>query len=273
MSAASHSIKVAIAGLGAIGRALATRLAAGQVPGVSLVAVSARNLDKASAFAATLAHPVRVLPIELLEPEADLVIECAPAAVLGDIIGPFLRARKQAMVLSVGALLSRTDLIDLARETGGSIIVPTGALIGLDAMLAAAEGTIHSVRMQTRKPPGGLAGAPHLIEHNISIEGLTEPKRVFTGTAREAARGFPANLNVAVALALAGVGPDKTVLEIWADPTVERNTHTITVDSDSARFTMTIENIPSENPKTGRIVAQSVTALLRKMGATLKVGT
>ena len=92
-------------------------------------------------------------------------------------------------------------------------------------------------------------------------------------SAREAARGFPANLNVAVALALAGVGPDKTVLEIWADPTVERNTHTIIVDADSARFTMTIENIPSENPKTGRIVAQSVIALLRKMGSTMRVGT
>lgn len=266
-------LRVAIAGLGAIGRALALRLAAGEVPGVVLAAVSARHLDKAAEFAATLAHPVKVLAVEALEPEADLVIECAPAAVLGDIIGPFLRAKKQALVLSVGALLSRPDLIELARQTGGAIVVPTGALIGLDAMLAAAEGTIHSVRMVTRKPPGGLAGAPHLLEHKISIEGLTEPKRVFTGTAREAARGFPANLNVAVALALAGVGPDQTVLEIWADPTVTRNTHTISVDADSARFTMTIENIPSENPKTGRIVAQSVTALLRKMGATLRVGT
>mgnify|MGYP006273796523 FL=1 len=265
--------RVAIAGLGAIGRSLATRLAAGVVPGVSLVAVSAKNLDKATQFVATLAHPVKVLSIEALEPEADLVIECAPAAILGDIIGPFLRARKRALVLSVGALLSRPELIELARETGGAIMVPTGALIGLDAMLAAAEGQIHSVRMVTRKPPGGLAGAPHLLEHNISIEGLTEPKRVFTGNAREAARGFPANLNVAVALALAGVGPDKTVLEIWADPTVERNTHTISVDADSARFTMTIENIPSENPKTGRIVAQSVIALLRKMGSTMRVGT
>ena len=265
--------RIAIAGLGAIGRALAQRLAQGAVPGVRLVAVSSKDKDKARQFAESLAHPVAVLGIDALEPEADLVIECAPAAVLGDIVGPFLRAKKQALVLSVGALLTRTDLIELARQTGGSIIVPTGALIGLDAVLAAAEGTIHSVRMVTRKPPGGLVGAPHLISNNISIEGLTEPKRVFTGTARDAAKGFPANLNVAVALALAGVGPDKTVLEIWADPTVSRNTHTITVDSDSARFTMTIENIPSENPKTGRIVAQSVIALLRKMRATLKVGT
>jgi aspartate dehydrogenase len=184
-----------------------------------------------------------------------------------------LRARKKAIVLSVGAILFRPDLIELARQSGGTILVPTGALIGLDAVVAAAEGQIHSVRMVTRKPPNGLSGAPYLIEHGISMEGLTEPLKVFTGNAKEAAKGFPANLNVVVALALAGIGPDRTMLEIWADPTVVRNTHTITVDSDSAKFTMTMENIPSENPKTGRIVAQSVTALLRKMTSTFVVGT
>jgi aspartate dehydrogenase len=151
--------------------------------------------------------------------------------------------------------------------------VPTGALIGLDAMIAAAEGEIFSVKMVTNKPPLGLKGAPHLIENNISVDGLTEPLKVFSGNAREAAKGFPANLNVVVALALAGVGPEKTHLEIWADPTVVRNTHTITVESDSAKFSMKMENIPSENPKTGRIVAQSVVAMLRKMLSTFQVGT
>jgi aspartate dehydrogenase len=97
--------------------------------------------------------------------------------------------------------------------------------------------------------------------------------RVFSGSAREAAKGFPANLNVAAALSLAGIGPDRTVLEIWADPTVTRNTHRIEVDSDSASFSMTIENIPSENPRTGRITALSVIALLRKLSAPVRVGT
>jgi aspartate dehydrogenase len=235
--------------------------------------VSAKNHDKAREFINTLPHPVPVLEMNQLEPMADIVVECAPAAILGDVIGPFLRAKKKAIVLSVGAILFRPDLIELARLTGGTILVPTGALIGLDAVVAAAEGEIHSVRMVTRKPPNGLSGAPYLIEHGISMEGLTEPLKVFTGNAKEAAKGFPANLNVVVALALAGIGPDQTMLEIWADPTVVRNTHTITVDSDSAKFTMTMENIPSENPKTGRIVAQSVTALLRKMTSSFVVGT
>lgn len=269
----TQPIRIAIAGLGAIGKALARRLADGTVPGVVLTAVSARNHEKALEFVRTLVHPVPVLDIDQLEPTADIVVECAPAAILGEIIGPFLRAKKKAIVLSVGAILFRPDLIELARQTGGTILVPTGALIGLDAVIAAAEGQIHEVRMITRKPPNGLSGAPYLIEHGISLDGLTEPLKVFTGNAKEAAKGFPANLNVVVALALAGIGPDRTMLEIWADPTVVRNTHTITVDSDSARFTMTMENIPSENPKTGRIVAQSVTALLRKMTSTFVVGT
>lgn len=88
--------------------------------------------------------------------------------------------------------------------------MPTGALIGLDAVTAAAVGTIHSARIVTRKPVAGLLGAPHLVENNIRIEGITEPLRVFEGSAREAAKGFPANLNVAVALSLAGIGPDRT---------------------------------------------------------------
>ncbi len=266
-------LRIAIAGLGAIGKSIASSLAKGTVPGVVLTAVSAKHHDKAQAFVASLGVPVKVLTLAELEPVADLVIECAPAALLPEIVSPFLKAKKQAIVLSVGALLFNQNLIDMAQQEGGIIHVPTGALIGLDAMIAAAEGKIHSVRMVTRKPPNGLSGAPHLIENNISVEGLTEAKKVFEGNARAAAKGFPANLNVVVALALAGVGPENTLLEIWADPTVVRNTHSIVVDSDSAKFTMTMENIPSENPKTGRIVAQSVIAMLRKMQASFKVGT
>ena len=97
---------------------------------------------------------------------------------------------------------------------------------------------------------------------------------MFEGTAREGAHGFPANVNVAAALGLAGIGPDRTRLEIWADPALDRNTHTIAVESDSARFTMSIENVPSEeNPGTGKITALSVIAALRGLVAPLRVGS
>ena len=215
----------------------------------------------------------RIVALAELPEHADLAVEAAPAAVLEAICRPMLEAGKSVMVLSAGALLPRPELIALAREKGGQIVVPTGALIGLDAVTAAAEGTIHAVRMTTRKPPKGLIGAPYLEANGISVEGLNAAKRVFSGTAREAAAGFPANVNVAAALSLAGIGPDRTTIDIWADPAVTRNCHTIEVESDSATFSMTIENIPSENPKTGRITALSALAALRKMHAPLRVGT
>ena len=150
-----------------------------------------------------------MVELEEFPEHADLAIECAPASLLERICRPMLEAGKQVMVLSCGALLPRPDLIDLAKAHGGRILVPTGALLGLDAVAAAAEGKIHSVKMTTRKPPNGLAGAPHLVKNNISVEGLNTAKLVFSGTAREAAAGFPANVNVAAALSLAGIGPDQ----------------------------------------------------------------
>lgn len=264
--------RIAIAGLGAIGRAVARRLNEG-IPGLRLACAAARDEEKARAWLAEQRIDCPVVPLEEFPKLADVAIECAPAAMLERICRPMLEAGKQVVVLSCGALLPRPDLIELAKTRGGRILVPTGALLGLDAVAAAAEGTIHSVRMTTRKPPNGLAGAPYLVKNGISVEGLNEAKLVFSGTAREAAAGFPANVNVAAALSLAGIGPDRTMIDIWADPRVERNCHSIEVDSDSARFTLSIENVPSENPRTGKNVALSVIAALRKMHAPLAVGT
>jgi len=264
--------RVAIAGLGAIGRVLARKLADG-IPGLALACAATRDHAKAQAWLEAERIVCPLVEPEAFPGQADLAIECAPAAVLERICRPMLEAGKQVMVLSAGALLPRPELIEFAKARGGQIIVPTGALLGLDAVTAAAEGNIHSVRMITRKPPGGLVGAPYLEANGISLEGLNGPKRVFVGTARDGAAGFPANVNVAAALALAGIGPDRTMMEIWADPTIDRNCHTIEVDSDSARFTLAIENIPSENPKTGRITALSVLAALRKLKAPIRIGT
>jgi aspartate dehydrogenase len=268
----SQALRVAIVGLGAIGRKVAEALDGG-IDGLTLAAVSAQHPDKHRAWLGRLNAAPEVLPIEALSEVADLVVECAPARLVRSIVAPFVTRGKTAIVLSAGALLENEDLIDLAKQNGGQVVVPTGALIGLDAVTAAAVGTIHSVRMVTRKPIQGLAGAPYIVENNIDIEGIAEPLKIFEGTAREAAKGFPANLNVAVALSLAGLGPDRTRLEIWADPTVTRNIHRVEVESDSARFSMSIENIPSENPRTGMITALSVIAYLRKLRAPLRVGT
>ncbi len=205
---------------------------------------------------------------------ADVIVECIPASSFRAVAEPVLKAGKTFMPLSVGALLDNADLVELARANDARIVVPSGAILGLDAIRAVAEGNVHSVQIITRKPPAGLEGAPMLKARGQSLEGLKEPLLLFTGSAREAAKGFPANLNVSVAVALAGIGPDRTRIEVWADPGVTRNTHTVIVKSDSSDLTMTIENIPSaENPRTGTITALSVIAALRRLTAPLIVGT
>src|SRR3981189_3271644 len=189
--------RVAIAGFGAIGKIVAEHVDRG-IDGLSLAAVSARDTARAEAVMVALTRPVPVLPLARWGEVADIVVECAPAAVLREIAEPALAAGRTLIVLSCGALVDNFDLVELARRQGGRILVPTGALLALDAVQAAALGDISRVHMITRKPPNGLAGAPYLVENGISVDGLNDAKRVFTGTAREAARGFPAHVKVSV---------------------------------------------------------------------------
>ena len=264
--------RLAIAGMGTIGATIARAVANGALPETEITAVAARDVNKCRRTLDQIGCDAPITSLNELHRNADVVLECAPAAIFEQIVRPTVSAGKKAIILSAGALLSHFDLVDLAKKNGGQIIVPTGALLGLDAVSAAAQGKIYSVTMTTRKPVKGLLGAPYLVENKIDIAGLTEPLCVFRGTARQAAIGFPANLNVAVALSLAGIGPDLTKLEIWADPRAVRNMHRIVVESDSARLDMSIENIPTENPRTGRITALSVISTLKNMNAPLRVG-
>jgi aspartate dehydrogenase len=269
---AREPLKIGLAGLGAVGLDVARRIEAG-IPGLVLAAVSVRDVEKAKRNLPGVGSRIPVLAAEDLAQSCDLVVECLPPALFRAVASSVIERGKLFMPLSVGKLLENWDLVERAKETGARILVPTGGLIGLDAVRAAAEGTIHSVTMVTRKPPNGLDGAPYLVERGISLKGLKEPVKVFDGPAREGARGFPANVNVAAALSLAGIGPDRTHLEIWADPALDRNTHRIEVDADTVKFSMAIANVPSENPRTGRIVALSTIAALRGLVSELKVGT
>lgn len=268
----AQELTVGIAGLGAIGLHLARALDAG-VQGLRLAAVSARDLKKAQAnIAGFHAPPLVVSNAELAA--CDIVVEAAPAAAFEEIATAAIEAGRIFVPSSVGALLPRMHLVDRAKATGARIVVPTGALLGLDAVRAAAEGEVESVTIETRKPPRGLEGAPYLKQHAIDVGAITTATRVFKGNAFDAAQGFPANVNVAAALALAGIGPERTMVEIWADPAQTRNQHTIRVEAAAARLTMTIENVPSEeNPRTGKITPLSILACLRGLTSTLKVGS
>ncbi len=266
-------MKVAIAGFGTIGQAVARGIQ-DRLPDLELVALAGRDAAKTRAEAARLAHPVPVMESGGLPGVAEVIVECVPATAFRAVAEPAIQAGRTLVTVSGAALLDNMDLAETARETGGRIILATGALLGLDAVRAAAFGTIEEARIVTRKPPRSLQSAKYVVEHGLDLESLTEPLRLFEGSAREGARDFPANVNVAAALALAGAGPDATRLEIWADPGVTRNTHRVFVESDCARMEMSIENVPSEeNPGTGKITALSVLAALDSLTTHLRVGT
>lgn len=266
--------RLGVAGLGAIGLKVARSADAGEIPGVQLAAVSANDKMRAEQRVAGFRSLPAVVQLDQLAAHADVIVECVPAALFRAVAEPAVEAGRTLMPLSVGALLNHMDLVERARDTGARILVPTGAIIGLDTVRAMAVGDIQSVTLETRKPPAGLEGAPYLVENGIDISALNEPLCVFRGSARDAAKAFPANVNVAAALGLAGVGVDRTTVEVWADPGVTRNHQSISITSDCGEARMMIANVPSsENPRTGKITANSVIASLMRLHATLVVGS
>ncbi len=264
-----RTTRVGIAGLGSIGRVLATRV--GDIPGCVLTAVSTRRPEDARAFLDAAGIDASVVPVGGLPRHADVVVDATPAASFRSVAEPALRAGRALIPLSVGGLLDNWDLVALARESGGAILVPSGAVAGLDGVLAAAEGEIESVRIITRKPVAGLLDAPAVAGGAGTEAGGAV--QLFEGSVREAFARFPANLNTAVALSLAGIGPDRTRIEVWADPALTSNTHRILVVADSVRLEVRVENVPSDNPRTSTLAALSVLALLRKRGSDVRVGS
>lgn len=265
-------LRVGIVGVGAIGRAIAKAMDAG-IPGAELVGLTGRDLKKVQAFVQTLYRPAPVLSLDRLIEASDLVIEAAGQAVLEEIAPMTLKQGKDLMVLSVGALLGRDEWIALARERGATLYVPSGAIVGLDGVKGARIGRIEKVGMVTRKHPRSLQGAPYLAEHDIDLSRLSQERVVFQGSARDACKGFPANINVSAALSLAGVGPDRTEVTIVADPSVKHNIHDIEVIGEFGRLHARIENVPTENPRTGKLAAFSAIALLTELTGPLRVGT
>ncbi|AYG64150.1 aspartate dehydrogenase [Rhizobium jaguaris] len=267
-------MKVGIAGIGAVGSTVAKALDRGDIEGCRLGAFSARNADRAEKFVRHLTVRVPNLSPHELASECDVVLEALPPQIFELVALPVLNAGKTLIAMSASQLLTRNDLADLARSSGARIVIPSGAMLGLDAIKAVAVGKIHEVRIVTRKPPASLLAAPYIVRNGVNLENLRDAVCILQGTVSEVAREFPANVNVAAAVSLAGVGPDRTKMEIWADPGLQVNTHTVSVRSDSSDFSMSIQNRPSdENPATGRITSQSVIAYLRQLNAVLRIGT
>lgn len=235
--------------------------------------VSSRTEPTAREFLDGLKTPVPFMGLDALIRVSDLLIETAGGHVVPELAQKAFDAGKDLMVISVGALLDHPEIMRRAREAGCRLIVPSGAIAGLDGIKSASSGKVDFVRLTSHKPPRALSGAPFLVEHGISLDTLTEPRELFYGPAREAVRGFPDNLNISAAISLAGIGPDATEVRIFADPTVTRNCHDIEVEGEFGRLHVHLENIPSENPKTGRLTALSMVRAVRDAMDPVRIGS
>ncbi len=268
----AHPLTVGVVGLGAIGRRVCEALDAG-LPGLRLAGVTARTRERAEPVLKCLRTPVPLLSLDELIAAAEVVVEASTQAHLQEIAPKALGAGRDLVVLSCGALLGRADWVALAEQHGCRILVPSGAIGGLDAVKGGAVGPVASVTMESRKAPAGWAGAPWIVQQKIDLDAIREETLIFEGPATAACPAFPANVNVLAALSLAGIGPDRTTTRIYAVPGLTRNTHRISVEGEFGSFRLEVCNVPSENPRTGRLSYLSTIALLRDLGATLRVGT
>lgn len=268
----SKEVRVGVVGCGTLGQAIVRAHAEGKLK-ARVVAVSSRTPEKAKAFLNHLPGAPAYLERPALIAACDLIVETAGGPVVPDLARECFQAGKDLLVISSGALLDHPDLMDLARERGCRLIVPSGAIAGIDGIKAACRGRIDRLTLTTRKPPGGLQGAPYLQQRNIRLDGITAEQEVFYGPVREAVRGFPENVNVSATVSLAGLGPDKTFIRIIAVPGLTRNCHSIEVEGEFGSLKMEIQNVPTENPKTGRLTAMSMLRAIEDAVDPVRIGS
>ncbi len=268
--------RVALLGCGAIGTQLAIAIDSGMVP-AKLERIYDVSRDAAEALAARLGSAPQITenPHLLSYPPVDMVVEAASQDAVRETGLSVIQNRADLMVMSVGALLDgavREVLEEACGQFGRRIYLPSGAIGGLDA-LAAARGDTDSVSITTTKHPRSLRGAPHFAESRTDPDSITERTVLFRGSAEEAVRRFPANVNVAALVSMAA-GMDAQVTVV-ADPRTSVNTHTIQASGKFGSVRFTLENLPDPgNPKTSRLATLAAIETLRRYCAGgMRIGT
>ncbi len=268
--------KIGIIGCGTIGSGLACFIAAELSHCAELAWLCDFHPEKSEAVRKSVARGRKspaVVSLPALIRKSDLVIESASASVAGMVARRGLEAGKQVLIMSAGGLEDFLKTKIPSRGTG-KLWVPSGAVGGIDAVLAAQESGIRKIRLITRKPPAGLQGAPYFQKHPFPVLSGREEKCVFRGMARAAVRAFPKNVNVAAVVALAGAGFEKTKVEVWTSRSYRKNVHEVHIEAGSGSMQYITANVPSpENPKTSAQAIYSARALLRKILSPVRVGT
>jgi aspartate dehydrogenase len=266
-------MRIGILGAGSIGQTLARAIDNGNVE-ARLVAIADQDGARAQKLSASLKSGPPVVSIDRLVEMSDLVVEAASQAAVPLVVPVCLAQRKSVLVLSVGALLGKDEWFRQAAEQGSGFYVPTGAIVGLDAVKAASLGAIDSAQLSSRKPIAALHDAKFVLEKGIKLDELTQDTVILEGPAAEVCRAFPATSNVAAALQLALGSSARLHVKILASPTLKRNVHEIIVEGEVGTLRMSAENLPMEsNPRTSKIAAFSAIALLKQITGSVRIGT
>lgn len=267
-------IKVGIVGVGTIGMELGRRCLSLFKDDVRLVGVVDVDPERERAARKEFRLGTKYTLKKLID-RSDLVIEAASAASAYSIAKQAMSQGKDVMVMSTGGLIHKeSEIYKLAKDHRSCIYLPSGAIAGIDALKAAGIGKVRSVSLVTRKAPKGFAGAPYVVKHKIRLDKIKEDTLLFEGTAAKAIEGFPQNINVSATLSLAGLGPRKTRVKIYACPGTRVHTHEVSVQGEFGSFVTRTENLPSPtNPKTSRLAILSAIGTLRRILNNVKIGT
>lgn len=254
---------VGIAGLGAIGSAVGRALIKG-IDGLEWIAAS--DITPNDEF------DIPLVSFDELVERCDIIIEALPPKAVPEIAIKAIKAQKTLVLISSCALLIYPEILDTHNSVHSRIIVPSGALTGIDGVKALKKLGIKNSTIASNKKPSGFSGAPYVEEMGIDLAQIKTRTKIFEGNAIEAAKGFPANVNVAATLSLAGIGAENTNVEIWADPEATGNSHAIIVTGEFSTIRATVENMPDPaNPKSSMLAAQSIVTVLEDINNALVV--
>ncbi len=270
--------RIGLLGCGAIGTQIALAIDSGKIP-AKLTHVYDERKEAANVLVSKLKNkPEIVENFHLLSSHpVDIVVEAASQEAVRDAALSVLQNRRNLLIMSVGALLDESVfeiLTEACKDFKKTIYLPSGAIAGLDG-LKSVKDELESVTLTTTKHPRSLVGAKFFETSDIDLEKITIPTTVFEGTAKEAVQLFPKNINVAALLSIVGLGSEKTLVKIVADPDTDKNTHEIDANGKFGKMSFTIENIPDPtNPKTSRLAILSAIELLRDICTDeIKIGT
>lgn len=271
-------MRIALLGGGTIARLVLDHVARGALPGVEVVGIAGRSSASRGARLArdhSVPYVIGCESLLALRPQA--IVEAASHEAVCAHLVAMLTAGVSVIVLSAGALADdrlRADAEEASTRSGAQLYVPSGGIGGLDALKAACAAGVDSVTIRVAKPPAAWKAIAYVDAMRLDLDALAQPRVLFRGTAREGVPHFPQNVNIAAVLSLAGIGFDRTQLEVVADPALTHNTHTIQVSGKTGRFTVVLENVPSpDNPKTAWLACYSALAALKSLTSTRRFGT